>query len=321
MERWRAYVQLMRLYGIFMAMMPLLGALSNGIFDKLFFLLLVGISANIFGFIQNDYFDIEIDRKSGYVADRPLASGVISKQEAVMLMALLFIISAVITLAFFTYLSFIFLLIYYLFYTLYNKFSKKYPWMEYALGMAGTMIFLAGATSLKESINTATMLMAFLPLPKYAFNVGVSANLKDLKYDSMQGVITTPGIFGAYADDMIHIPISFIRYGYALKLVFSTIALAALYFYPLYFSPFLLLASITGMLYTMTKIFENVNNRSKMLFYAEIHEIFTYAVIASIPYDYIAIHSSVFLAFSVLILPPLWILSVIKIMLGGKPLE
>jgi len=321
MERWRAYVQLMRLYGIFMAMMPLLGALSNGIFNNLLWLLIVGISANIFGFVQNDYFDIEIDKKSGYVADRPLASGAISKGEAVTLMALLFVVSVSITLAFFSYLSLLFLLLYYFFYTIYNRFSKKFAWMEYALGMAGTMIFLSGATSLKEEIGTSTMFIAFLPLLKYAFNVGVSANLKDLKYDSMQGIVTTPSIFRAYADDMIHIPVSFIRYGYALKLLFSLIALTALYFYPMYISPFLVLASIAAMLYTMTKIFENVNNRSSLLFYAEIHEILTYMVIASIPYDYIAIHSHVLLAFAVLVLPPLWILAVIKIMLGGKPLE
>jgi len=321
MERWKAYVQLMRLYGIFMAMMPLLGALSNGIFDKLFFLLLVGISANIFGFVQNDYFDIEIDKKSGYVADRPLASGTISRGEAIALMALLFVISISITLAFFSYLSLLFLLLYYLFYTIYNRFSKRFAWMEYALGMAGTMLFLAGATSLRRDINTATMLMAFLPLIKYAFNVGVSANIKDLKYDSMQGVVTTPAIFGAYADDMVHIPVNFMNYAYILKIIFALIAIASLYFYPAYISPFLVLASIAAMLYTIPRIFENVNNRPAMLFYAEIHEIITYVAIASIPYDYVAMNCSAFLAFAIVVLPPLWIVGVLKIMFGGRPLE
>ena len=321
MERWRAYFQLMRLYGIFMAMLPLLGALSNGVFHHLLLLFIMGISANIFGFIQNDYFDIEIDKKSGYVADRPLASGVVSKSEAVTLMALLFTISVSISLAFFSYLSFIFLLLYFFFYTIYNKFSKKFAWMEYALGMAGTMLFLSGATSFSMDISTPSMLISFLPLLKYAFNVGVSANLKDLKYDIMQGIITTPCIFGAYSNHKIHVPENFILYGYSIKILFSVISFAALYFYPMYISPFLVIASIATMLYTMIKIFENVNDRATMLFYAEIHEILTYIAIASIIYDYVAIHYSVFIAFSMVIFPPLWIVGALKTMFSGKPLE
>jgi len=321
MNKLRGYLQLMRLYGIFIVMMPILGAISNGIFSGLGLLLIVGICANIFGFVQNDYFDIEIDKKSGYVADRPLASGLISKEEAIAFMALLFTISIIITLVFFSHISFLFLMLYYLFYTLYNKLSKKFAWMEYILGLAAMMIFLAGAFSYKKEIGLPCILISFLPLLKYAFNVGVSANLKDLKYDLLQGVKTTPAIFGAKADDGIYVPKSFILYGYGLKIVFIIIAFFALYHFPAYVS--LLLVSVTSifLVYTAYKVFKNIEKRGEMLFYAEIHEILTYVMIASILYDYVAIHYNAFLAFSLVIIPPLWIILCLKIFFGGKPLE
>jgi 4-hydroxybenzoate polyprenyltransferase len=321
MDKLRGYLQLMRLYGIFIVMMPILGAISNGIFSGLSFLLIVGICANIFGFVQNDYFDIEIDKKSGYVADRPLASGLISKEEAIAFMALLFIASVLITLVFFSHLSFLFLMLYYLFYTLYNKLSKRFAWMEYFLGLAAMMIFFAGAFSYKTEISLPCILISFLPLLKYAFNVGISANLKDLKYDLLQEVKTTPAVFGAKADNGIYVPKSFILYGYSLKIVFIIIVFFVLYYFPAYIS--LLLVSVTSLflIYTAYKVFENIEKRGEMLFYAEIHEILTYVMIASVLYDYVAIHYNVFLAFSLVIIPPLWIVFCLKIFFGGRPLE
>jgi len=321
MEKLKGYLQLMRLYGIFIVMMPVLGAIANGIFHHLLFLLIVGIAANIFGFIQNDYFDIEIDKKSGYVANRPLASGLISKEEAIIFMAILFLISLLITMLFFSYFSLLFLLLYYLFYTIYNKFSKKFAWMEYSLGLAATMIFLAGSFSYKKEITLACFLASFLPLLKYAFNVGVSANLKDIKYDLMQSVITTPATFGAKVNDKIYLPKTFIYYGYALKIVFILISFSILYYLPARISLLLITVTSFALLYTIYKIFENVEKRKEMLFYAEIHEIFTYIMLASIFYDYVAINVNAFLSFALIIFPPIWIILCLKIFFGGKPLE
>ncbi|HHF56046.1 MAG TPA: hypothetical protein ENL42_03925 [Thermoplasmatales archaeon] len=321
MNKLRAYLQLMRLYGIFIVMMPVLGAIANGIFHHLSLLLLVGIFANIFGFVQNDYFDIEIDRKSGYVADRPLASGVISEREAIVLMTSLFFASILIVMLFFSPLSLLFLLLYYLFYTIYNKFSKKFAWMEYSLGAAAMMIFLAGSFSFKNNISFPCLLASFLPLLKYVFNVGISANLKDIKYDLMQGVVTTPAIFGVKVDENIYIPLSFIYYAYGIKLLFILISFLIFLYIPARISILLAISISVALIYTIYKIFQNIDNRAQMLFYAEIHEIFTYMMIAAIFYDYIAIHTNAFLAFALLIIPPIWIVACLKIFFGGKPLE
>jgi len=321
MGKLRAYLQLIRPYGIFIALMPILGAISNGIFHGLALLLVVGISANIFGFVQNDYFDIEIDKKSGYVANRPLASGLISKKEAIIFLSILFIISLLITFFFFSLLSLLFLLLYFLFYTVYNKYSKKFAWMEYSLGISASMIFLAGAFSYSKKISLLCLLLSFLPILKYAFNVGISANLKDIKYDLMQGVKTTPVMFGATVNDTIYIPHSFKIYAYAIKIVFVTISFIAILLTKPFISLFLFIATSMLIFYTIPKIFENIERRQEMLFYAEIHEVLTYVMMASILYDYVAINTNAFLSFSLVILPPLWILASLRIIFAGKPLE
>lgn len=322
MKKLKGYIQLIRPYGIFVAMMPLLGAISNGIFSHLFLLLLIGIFSNSFGFVQNDYFDIEIDKKSGYVADRPLASGLISKKEALIFLFILSLIPFIITLFFFSYISLFFLILFFIFYTIYNKFSKKFAFMEYFLGLAATMIFLCGAFSLKNGATSLCITMAILPTLKYAFNVGISANIKDLKYDLMQGIKTTPAIFGAVANDKIELPTSFIIYGYFLKILFIAISLIALYFAkPTWIAVSLVAITSFALLYTIPRIFENLGNRRRMLFYAEIHEILTYVLMAAILYDYVAIKYNAFLSFSLLIVPPVWILLCLKLIFAGKPLE
>lgn len=312
----KAYAQLVRPYAIFMATMPILGAISNGIFENLLLLLLMGIFANMFGMVENDYFDIEIDKKSQHAKQRPLAMDIISKKEAIAFMLLLLILSIIISLYLSIY-SFIFLLLYFLFYTIYNKFSKKYAFMEYSLGIAGSMIFLAGAFSGNFEIFEGCLFISFLPILKYAFNVGISANLKDLKYDLMQDVRTTPAIFGVNAT----IPKTFILYSWVIKFLFIFVTVFALcYFYGIV-SSLLLSISILALIYTHFKIFENIEERKKMLYYAEIHEIFAYISISSILYDYTAIKYNAFLSFSLVILPTIWIIICIKSLFGGKPFE
>ena len=65
-EKARAYIQLTRPYGFFITMIIVLGAICNNEFDffHLLILLLIGIFVHIGLMVQNDYFDIEIDKKS-----------------------------------------------------------------------------------------------------------------------------------------------------------------------------------------------------------------------------------------------------------------
>ena len=133
----REYAKLIRPYGIlFLGFTPVFGAICNGEsdFTHLFILFIIGILAHIFTFVQNDIFDIDIDKKSSYVSERPLIVGTVSKGEAIFLVTFSLLLSVVMAGVFlFTSLSFLVLLLSFLLMTLYNKYSKRLFAMEYIL--------------------------------------------------------------------------------------------------------------------------------------------------------------------------------------------
>ena len=100
----REYIKLIRPYGIlFIGFTPVFGAICNGAFEiiHLFLLLLIGLLGHIFVFVQNDYYDIEVDRQSKYVVQRPLTSGLISRTQARILFLGSFLLSIALAAIFF----------------------------------------------------------------------------------------------------------------------------------------------------------------------------------------------------------------------------
>jgi 4-hydroxybenzoate polyprenyltransferase len=109
----KEYIKLIRPYGIlFIGFTPVFGALCNGEFDvfHLSLLLLIGLLGHIFVFVQNDYYDVEVDRQSKYVVQRPLTSGLVSRTNARILFLGSFFISIALAIVFFFSLLSIFVL-------------------------------------------------------------------------------------------------------------------------------------------------------------------------------------------------------------------
>ena len=99
MNKFYEYARLIRPYGIlFLGFTPVFGAICNGKFDffHLFILFIIGSLAHIFGFVQNDFFDIDIDKKSRYVLKRPLVTGRISENAALWIILISFLLSIII---------------------------------------------------------------------------------------------------------------------------------------------------------------------------------------------------------------------------------
>ena len=139
----KLYLKLIRPYGmLFLSLIPVFGAIANGEFSLLHLTLLfiIGVLAHIFSFTLNDYYDVDIDSKSKYVSTRPLVTGGISQKTAIAIFLSSLIISLLIAITFFfTFYSFLMLLLSFLCWTLYNKYCKRFFGMEYILGI--TLIF------------------------------------------------------------------------------------------------------------------------------------------------------------------------------------
>ena len=101
LNKWRSYIQLMRLdkpIGSFLLLWPTLWALflaSNGMPDvKILIIFILGVVfMRSAGCVINDYADRHIDGKVKRTSQRPLATGAVSEKEAKILFVLLILLS------------------------------------------------------------------------------------------------------------------------------------------------------------------------------------------------------------------------------------
>jgi hypothetical protein len=151
---------------------------------------------------------------------------------------------------------------------------------------------------------------------KYVFNVGVSANLKDVKYDSKQGIKTTPIMLGVRAiDDELQIPAIFTTYAFSIKGILLGIALMPfltgcvsmfLDSFPVPVICFSILSTL--LIYTLWKILSiPLSERDKMIRYAGIHELLTYFLVPVVLMSYLVENINIFAPILLIVVPPLWI--------------
>jgi 4-hydroxybenzoate polyprenyltransferase len=334
-EKIKGYIKLVRPYGFYL--LPLIvvfSALCNGQFDffPLLGLFIIGIFFYIFGVVQNDYFDLEIDKKSKYVSERSLAKGIVSRKGALFIILFSFFASIILAYVFFfTILSFLTLLLSYFLATLYNKYSKRMPGMEYVLGAGVCALGLFGALTVSDVLSPLVIFIVLFVLMKYVFGVGVSANLKDVKYDSKRGIKTTPILFGVTAiDDELRIPAVFTIYAFSIKGI--NIGIALLPFLTGYVSMFLYGLPVpivcfsilsTLLIYTLWKMLSTPLSESDTLIrYAGIHVLITYLLGPVVLMSYLVENINIFAPILLIVVPPLWIKFTLRVVFGKKvPLE
>ena len=332
----REYLKLIRPYGIlFIGFTPVFGALCNGESDALHLsvLLIIGILGHVFVFVQNDYYDVEVDRQSKYVVQRPLTTGALSQVKARVLYLGSFLTSIVLGFVFFfSVRSFVVLLASFLLMTIYNRYSKRLSCMEYVLGAAVFTYGLFGALTVSNTVSTLAMIISFVGLLQWIFSVGVSANLKDVEFDTKLGIRTTPVIFGVHVTgNQLEKPLRFILYTYTIKAAHLLVALLPfilgytsifLYGYPipllgLIIIAFVLLFTTWGILTT------SLEKRDMMLRYEGVHEGFAFLLIPVVLLSYLVDFIGILPTSLLLILLILWPLSCLRFLYGRTliPLE
>lgn len=332
----KSYLKLIRPYGmLFLGFTPVFGAIANGEFtlSHLFILFIIGLLAHIFTFVQNDYFDVEIDSKSKYVSNRPLATGNISQKTVVVIFLSSFILSLVLVIIFFFSLqSFVVLLLSFLFMTLYNKYSKHFFGMEYILSVGVFTYGIFGALTVSNNVSYFAILISAVGFMQWLFSVGVSANLKDVEYDSKLGIRTTPMVFGVQVSNKrLLIPVSFSLYTFGLKIIH--ILVASLPFLLGYTSIFVYGLPIPGicfltislvLLYITIKILSTpLSERDKMLIYVGLQEGLALLLIPIALMSHLIENITILPTFLLILLLILWPLFSFRMLFGKRmiPLE
>jgi len=334
--RVKQYVTLIRPYGIlFLGFMPVFGALCNGEFNLLHLLVLLGIGllAHIFTFVQNDYYDVEVDRRSKYVEGRPLITGGVPRRHALILFLSSFILSLGLALVFlFSLRSLLFLLIAYLLMTLYNRYSKRLPGMEFVLGLGVLSYGLFGGYTVSDTLSPLVIIISLIGFFQWVFSVGISANLKDVESDAQLGIRTTPILFGVRAaNTQLKKTTVFFIYAYGIKIFhlfvallpfllgYTSIMMAGL---PIPLLSYVLIAGV--LVFTTYKILStSLERRDMMLRYEGVHEGFALLLFPIVLLGFLIEHTGILPPLLLIILLVIWPLISLRTLFGKTliPLE
>ena len=197
------YTKLLRLPGLGgLSLAPIFGALSVYGLDEIIdlkmitLLLILGIFKSIFGFVQNDYADIELDKLSEETKTRPLVTGTISKKIAVIICLICLIGTFFIVFAFFykneiTFFIAVILILVSLFIgSIYNYFGKKFSTSAFIAALADAFYVLIGAYLVSSIIELSifTWIIFGLVYTQFLFMTIIAGGVKDADHDYLYNV-------------------------------------------------------------------------------------------------------------------------------------
>jgi len=318
MKKIKAYARLLRIPGIGgLAIPPVIGAISVGVFDlySLTIVFMIGTLAALYGFILNDYADVQVDKLSKDLHGKPLVSGEISTKTALMI-CIFFILFSFLLVGILWYgktvdhLKFSALLSLFLAGMLgstYDFFGKKIVGSDFLVAISVAFVFLFGALSFAQP-TAITWIIFILTFNQILHMNAVEGGIKDADHDPQMGVKNIALSMGVKVDGAIlTIPNGFKKFSLGIRL-FSAILL---------FSPFLffnynyyiwqliiLCLSIIGVIFFSVKLLSiKVFNRNKIRKYIAIQSFLRYSLV---PIMLISIVPSILYSLILIIFPFVW---------------
>ncbi len=230
MRKFHAYAKLLRLGGLGgLAIPPVFGAISVGVYDfySLSILFVIGALATIFGFVLNDYADVELDALIDELKGKPLVSGIVSKKNAVAIV----VISVILSFFFVAVLwrgksinelrfaAITVLTIAGILGTIYNLYGKKIAGSDFMVALSMAFLFLFGALSFSKP-NVLTWVIFLLTFNQTLHMNAVEGGIKDADHDFIMGVKNIALLAGVKVEGRkISIPWHFKMFGLAIRLL------------------------------------------------------------------------------------------------------
>jgi len=224
-NRTLGYLQLFRLQTTATtALTPVIGALVLGQKDifHLFILFIIGCFYHIYGFVLNEYIDIDVDKKSKDLQKKPLVSGIVPKKHALFIALSSAFFACIITIYFFRFiLPILFLFLAIFFGGIYDFFGKKIPGLDFVLGLGFFFICLMGASTTTYDFGILTYIVCLIYFIHISFMNSVEGGLKDVDHDFLAGAKTIATVMGVYVKNMsLVITRKFLVFTIILKFIF-----------------------------------------------------------------------------------------------------
>ena len=268
MNKISAYAKLMRIPGLgALAIPPVIAAITVGVYDfyNLLILFVIGAFAAIYGFILNDYADVELDKLIKELHGKPLVSGDISRKNAVAICIFCILFSFLFifilwygkTLDSFKFAALICIFLAGVLGSIYNLYGKKIAGSDFLVAVSMSFVFLFGALSF--GIPTILTWIIFLLTFNQTLHMNaVEGGIKDSDHDFIMGVNNIALRSGVKVDgNKIFIPRHFKAFGMGIRLFSAFLLFAPFVFfgYEYNLGQIIVLAVATlGMIYFSIKL-------------------------------------------------------------------
>lgn len=219
------YLRLLRFHtSAATASAPLIGGLISGQREvvPLFVLLVIGILYHIYGFVLNEYIDIEVDKKSHELQKKPLVSGKIPGRHAQFIVLFSCIFAFILTIIFFpTPLPILFLVLGMGLGGIYDVFGKRLAGSDFILGAGFFFICLFGVSTYSVVFSTITYIVCFSYFLHIVFNNAIEGGLKDVFHDSLAGAKTSATRLGVKVENgIMYVTKKFTFFALVIRILF-----------------------------------------------------------------------------------------------------
>ena len=205
----------------------LLGGFMMGQRDMfhIFLLFIIGMLGHIYGYVLNEYVDVETDKKLKYDIKKPLVSGAIPKINALIISISAAILAFILVLYFYrNILSLALLLVAAVLTAIYDIYGKKIPFSDFIVAGTLGVFLLFGASTVSSNLPNVVFITALIFFFDVVFMNFVEGGLKDIDHDGLAGAKTMAIRFGVKVkENKLIIPIKFKAFGYSLRLIFFSL--------------------------------------------------------------------------------------------------
>lgn len=280
-------------------------------------LFIVGLLGHIYGNIQNEVCDYELDCRAGYLKDKPLVSGTVSlkvaKGAALAFLALSLGLGALASIP--NPIAYGFLLLAALLVYLYDRYGKRFAGFDFVLaagisalvlfgyhtgavgggsalsmvGVGGSAVSMIGVGGSANILLWSVCALAFLQV---TFNNSVEGGIKDLENDSRSGARTTALALGCKVADegsgRVVLSRSFIAFAVSLKGITIAVAFSAVIMLSAMYILALAVLLVCVIMGTMALFLTRPSmNREKLKQLFSVHEVSTYGLTCTVLLSYI----------------------------------
>ena len=217
----REYAKFIRLKSMGISTIAVFGALSvRGSLELWHFLvlLIIGVFFNILGFVLNDIVDLDLDKQSKELSERPLVKGTVTKRNATMIIFICYIFIFCLGLFFFRdIVPFSVLVLSVVFGSLYDVWGKRFLGSDFALSGSIAFFCLFGALTVSREIGSFTIIIVTIIFYHVLFFNIIEGGFKDADNDRKSGVKTTAVYSRVETGARIHIPKIFIIFAFVIE--------------------------------------------------------------------------------------------------------